>query len=56
MKILIADAFDETLPRRLAPFGEVITDMAKLAEAKVLLIRSKTKATKEFMAGRPSSS
>jgi D-3-phosphoglycerate dehydrogenase len=54
MKILIADAFDEKLPGRLAPFGEVVTDMAKLAEADVLLIRSKTKATKEFLEGAPS--
>ncbi len=53
MKILIADAFDEKLPGRLAPFGEVTTDMAKLAEADVLLIRSKTKATKEFLEGAP---
>jgi D-3-phosphoglycerate dehydrogenase len=54
MKILIADAFDEKLPGRLAPFGEVFTDMARLAEADVLLIRSKTKATKEFLEGAPS--
>jgi D-3-phosphoglycerate dehydrogenase len=53
MKILIADAFDEKLPGRLAPFGEVLTDMAKLPEAEVLLIRSKTKATKEFLDGAP---
>ncbi len=53
MKILIADAFDESLPKRLAPFGEVFTDMARLAEADVLLIRSKTKATKEFLEGAP---
>ncbi len=54
MKILIADAFDESLPKRLAPFGEVFTDMGRLAEANVLLIRSKTKATKEFLEGAPS--
>ncbi len=53
MKILIADAFDEGLPKRLAPFGEVFTDMGRLAEANVLLIRSKTKATKEFLEGAP---
>ena len=53
MKILIADAFDESLPKRLAAFGEVFTDMARLAEADVLLIRSKTKATKEFLEGAP---
>jgi D-3-phosphoglycerate dehydrogenase len=37
----------------LARFGEVYTDMSKLPEAEVLLIRSKTKVTKEFLAGAP---
>ncbi len=53
MKILIADAFDEKLPGRLAPFGDVSTDLSNLADANVLLIRSKTKATKEFLDGAP---
>jgi D-3-phosphoglycerate dehydrogenase len=53
MKILIADAFDAALPGRLAPFGEVFTDMARLAEAEVLLVRSKTTVTKELLAGAP---
>ena len=54
MKILIADAFDDSLPGRLAPFGEVTQDPAKLAEADVLLVRSKTKVTKEYLDGAPS--
>lgn len=49
MKILIADAFDATLPKRLEKFGEVSTDMAELATAQVLLIRSKTKVTKDMV-------
>ena len=53
MKILIADAFDASLPKRLEPFGEVTTDMARLAEANVLLIRSKTKVTKELAEQAP---
>ncbi len=53
MKILLADAFDESLPGRLARFGEVFTDAGKLADAEVLLIRSKTKVTKDFLAGAP---
>lgn len=53
MKILIADAFDDSLPGRLAAFGEVTSDAAKIAEADVLLVRSKTKVTKEYLAGAP---
>ncbi len=53
MKILIADAFDESLPGRLSPFGEVFSDMGRLGEAEVLLIRSKSKVTKEFLEGAP---
>ncbi len=53
MKILIADAFDASLPKRLEKLGEVTTDMAELAQAQVLLIRSKTKVTKEMVAQAP---
>ncbi len=53
MKILIADAFDASLPKRLEKFGEVTTDMAELAQAQILLIRSKTKVTKEMVAQAP---
>jgi D-3-phosphoglycerate dehydrogenase len=53
MKILLADAFDDSLPGRLAPFGEVYADMGRLAETEVLLIRSKTKVTKDLLAGAP---
>jgi D-3-phosphoglycerate dehydrogenase len=53
MKILIADAFDATLPGRLKTFGDVYEDMGRLSEADVLLIRSKTKVTKEFLEGAP---
>ena len=53
MKILLADAFDESLPARLAPFGEVFTDVARLAEAHVLLVRSKTKVTRDYLVKAP---
>jgi D-3-phosphoglycerate dehydrogenase len=53
MKILMADAFDPSLPSRLALFGEVFTDTGRLAEADVLLVRSKTKVTRELLAGAP---
>jgi len=50
MKILISDAFDASLPKRLEQFGEVTTD---LAQASVLLIRSKTKVTQELVDQAP---
>jgi D-3-phosphoglycerate dehydrogenase len=53
MKILIADAFDKSLPGRLAQFGPVSEDMATLGEAEVLLIRSKTKVTAELLEKAP---
>ncbi len=53
MKILIADAFDAKLPDRLAVFGEVWTDPARLGDAEVVLVRSKTKVTREYLEGAP---
>ncbi len=53
MKILLADSFDESLPGRLAAFGDVLPDASHLAEAEVLLVRSKTKVTKEYLDGAP---
>jgi D-3-phosphoglycerate dehydrogenase len=49
MKILISDAFDKSLPGRLALFGDVTDDKARLAEVDVILVRSKTKCTKEYI-------
>ena len=53
MKILISDSFDPLLAGRLARFGEVTTDKSALPECDVVLIRSKTKATPEYIAGAP---
>jgi D-3-phosphoglycerate dehydrogenase len=53
VRILIADAFDAKLPERLAPFGEVSSDMASLGTTEVLLIRSKTKVTQETLDQAP---
>ena len=50
MKILISDAFDASLPKRLEALGELTTD---LAEANVLLIRSKTTVTADMVAKAP---
>lgn len=53
MKILISDAFDPSLPDRLKKFGEVTDDKEQQAEADVVLIRSKTKCTREYIDGAP---
>ena len=49
MKILISDAFDPSLPAKLEAFGEVIDDKERLAEVDVVLVRSKTKCTREYI-------
>ena len=53
MLILISDAFDPGLPDQLAKYGEVTTDKGRVAEAEVVLIRSKTKVTQEYIDGAP---
>ena len=49
MLILISDAFGNSLPGRLSKYGEVTDDKAKIPQAEVILIRSKTKVTKEYI-------
>lgn len=49
MLILISDAFDASLPEKLQVFGEVTDDTSRVAEADVVLVRSKTKCTKEYI-------
>src|SRR5512136_1137236 len=53
MLILLSDSFDASLPNRLKEFGDVTDDKARLPEAEVVLIRSKTKCTKEYIDGAP---
>lgn len=53
MKILLSDAFDPSLPDRLKKFGEVTDDKSQLAEADVVLVRSKTKCTREYIDSAP---
>ena len=53
MLILISDAFSPDLPERLKKFGEVTDDKDRAAEADVVLIRSKTKCTKEYIDAAP---
>ncbi len=49
MKILISDAFDPSLPDLLRKYGEVTTSKDDIAEADVILVRSKTKCTREYI-------
>ena len=49
MLILISDAFDNSLPDRLSNFGEVTDDKSRITEVMVVLIRSKTKVTREYI-------
>lgn len=53
MKILLSDAFDPSLPDRLKKFGEVTDDKGQVADCEIVLIRSKTKCTKEYIDGAP---
>lgn len=49
MLLLISDAFDPSLEKKLEAFGEVTTDKSRLPEAEVVLVRSKTKCNKEYI-------
>jgi D-3-phosphoglycerate dehydrogenase len=49
MKILISDAFDPSLAAKLEGFGKVIDDKERLSEVDVVLVRSKTKCTPEYI-------
>ena len=53
MLILISDAFDASLPGILSRFGEVTDDKSRLADAEIVLIRSKTKVTLEYIDSAP---
>ncbi len=53
MVILLADAFAPDLPGRLAAYGELSTDLGRLAEAEVIIVRSKTKVDKTMIDQAP---
>jgi len=53
MLILISDAFHSSLPEILSKYGEVTNDKSHLAEAEIVLVRSKTKVTKEYIDRAP---
>ena len=53
MLILISDAFDDSLEGKLSRFGEVTTDKERLPEADIVMIRSATKCTREYIDQAP---
>ncbi len=53
MLILISDAFDKTLPELLKKYGDVTDDLSRQSKAEIILIRSKTKVTKEYIDNAP---
>jgi D-3-phosphoglycerate dehydrogenase len=53
MLILISDAFGPELPDTLTRFGEVTSDKDRLGEAEIVLVRSKTKCTREYINSAP---
>ncbi|MCP4290291.1 MAG: hydroxyacid dehydrogenase [bacterium] len=53
MLILISDAFDPGLAQKLEKFGSVTTDKGRLAEASVVLVRSKTTCDREYIDNAP---
>ncbi len=53
MVILLADAFASDLPARLGVFGEVATDIGRVSEAEVIIVRSKTKVDKAMIDKAP---
>ena len=53
MLILISDAFHPSLPGILSKYGEATNDKSRLAEAEIVLVRSKTKVTREYIDSAP---
>jgi len=53
MFILIADVFLPNLPDKLSRFGNITYDKGKLPVATIVLVRSKTKVTKEYIDSAP---
>ncbi len=53
MVILLADAFAPDLPGRLAAFGQVVTDLSRVSDAEVIIVRSKTKVDKAMIDAAP---
>jgi len=53
MLILLADAFQADLPKRLEAFGQVTQDIGRVGEAEIVIVRSKTKVGKDMIDKAP---
>lgn len=53
MIILLADAFAPDLPKRLAAYGDVVTEFSRLPEAEIIIVRSKTRVDKAMIDAAP---
>ncbi len=53
MKILISDPFSKDLPDKLKEYGEVTDNKEDFKDANIILVRSATKATKEYIDQAP---
>ncbi|MBU0928232.1 MAG: hydroxyacid dehydrogenase [Spirochaetes bacterium] len=53
MLILLADAFQADLPKRLEAFGQVTQDAGRVGEAEIIIVRSKTKVGKDMIDAAP---
>ncbi len=53
MYITICDQFSEDLPEKLSKYGKVDTDPSSWKKAEVVLVRSKTKCTRDFIDSAP---
>jgi len=51
--ILISDAFNEDLHSKLSRYGQVTRDKSRIKEVTILLIRSATKVSREFIDSAP---
>jgi D-3-phosphoglycerate dehydrogenase len=49
MKILISDPFSKDLPDKLSEFGEVTDNKEEFTDADIILVRSATKARKDYI-------
>ena len=53
MYITVCDQFSKDLPEKLSRFGEVDTNPSSWKKADIVLVRSKTKCTREFIDSAP---
>jgi D-3-phosphoglycerate dehydrogenase len=53
MKILISDPFSKDLPDKLKEYGEVTDNKEDFKDANIILVRSATKATKDYIDQAP---